>query len=356
MLQHFPKMNWPRLLMVLGISWALIKINLGQCRLHKKSLYMSTFSLLISSYNQLELLKIALSSVVEQTRPFDEIIVVDDGSSDGSPAFLREWVKVAGNRHVTYLPHNQGTGVARDAGLRLVTSDYVVVMDGDDWLEPDVVVHTHNVLDYEQPDIIVFKAKLYLQAEDRYLDSMFGNKLYTDDAFHLGCLKTVEDKVAYFRVIPPLWNKVHRIGFLREHAITTHFKIYEDIYWLHQCGVFAKEIRAVDKEMITYRIHAGSVLRSQSEAHLVLLDVMDSCEKFMSSTPAAAGLRKASHRYQFDIMANMVLNSPRLPDPLKPGFAAQILERSYLLDFEMEDFEIEFLERLRALAKVDGPH
>jgi glycosyltransferase involved in cell wall biosynthesis len=317
---------------------------------------MSTLSLLISSYNQLEFLRTALTSVVEQTRPFDEIIVVDDGSTDGSPEFLREWVKAGKNRHVTCLPQNQGLGAVRDAGLLLVTSDYVVVMDGDDWLEPDVVVQTHNVLDTEQPDIIVFQAKLYLQDEDRYLDRMFGNKLYTDDVFHLGRLKTVEDKVAYFRVIPPLWNKVHRMGFLREHAITTHFKIYEDIFWLHQCGVFAKEIRGVDKQMITYRIHSGSVLRSQSKEHLVLLDVMDACEEFMSSTPAAAGLRKASHRYQFDLMANMVLNSPRLPDPLRPGFAAQILGRSYLFDFQMEEFEIEFLERLRALAQVDAPH
>ncbi len=317
---------------------------------------MPSLSLLVSSYNQLELLQVALASVTEQTQLFDEIIVVDDASTDGTPEFLRDWVKEDDNRRVMYRAENQGPSAVRNVGLEQVTSDYVVVMDGDDWLELEAVAQIHDVLDHEQPDIVVFQAYFYLQAEDRYMDGLYGNKLYTDDVFHQGVMKTAAEKVAYFRVIPPLWNKVHRMGFLREHAITSHFKIYEDIFWLHQCGVFAKEIRGVGKPMVTYRIHDKSVLRQKGEVHFAVFEVIDACEQFMITTSQATGLRQASHRYQFDIIANIALNTERIPEPLKPVFAAQILERSYLLDFEMEDFEVGFLEQLRAMAKTADTH
>jgi hypothetical protein len=137
--------------------------------------------------------------------------------------------------------------------------------------------------------------------------------------------------------------------FLRTNEMKCPFRTYEDIVWHHQCAVLANEVHCVDKPMVNYRMHKGSILGQKSAMHLKLVDVMDACEEFMQATPQAADLRRASHCHQYNLMANSLLNSPRVPDELKPKFAAEILSRPRLLEFGMDDRELEMLDRLNAL-------
>lgn len=92
-------------------------------------------SVIVPAYNSEPYLAEALRSVIEQTLPPDEIIVVDDGSTD------RTWQVVAGVAAAAPMPlhyvkqANQGPAAARNQGLRLATGDLVAFMDADDlWL------------------------------------------------------------------------------------------------------------------------------------------------------------------------------------------------------------------------------
>ena len=100
---------------------------------------MSTISLAVTSYNQLDLLKIGLASVEQQTRPFDEVIVVDDCSTDGSQAFLEAWASEGPNRIFLKNPVNAGRSVTRNRGMDAARMEYLAVLDGDDWFEPNAV-------------------------------------------------------------------------------------------------------------------------------------------------------------------------------------------------------------------------
>ncbi len=100
-----------------------------------------TVSVIIPTYNAAAFLPAALDSVTTQTRPPDEIIIVDDGSTDDTPKLL------AGRPEVTVIRQdNAGPSAARNVGVAHATSDLVAFLDADCvWypgkLERQVAVH-----------------------------------------------------------------------------------------------------------------------------------------------------------------------------------------------------------------------
>ncbi len=88
-----------------------------------------TVAVVLTSYNQAQFLTDSLDSVLAQSRPADEIIVVDDGSTDDPSAVTARYPTVR-LIHQT----NHGVSAARNAGLRAATSDAIVFLDADDKL------------------------------------------------------------------------------------------------------------------------------------------------------------------------------------------------------------------------------
>ena len=96
---------------------------------------MSTpeLSVIIPVYNNEATLARALDSVLSQSYPAHEIIVVDDGSTDGSD----EVVSSYGNRIRSLYQPNGGVSAARNHGARTATGDWLAFLDADDWYYPD---------------------------------------------------------------------------------------------------------------------------------------------------------------------------------------------------------------------------
>lgn len=90
-----------------------------------------TVSVIIPSYNRCQSLPRALDSVLAQTRPAEEIIVVDDGSDDGTAAMLaRDYPELT-----CLVQDNRGVSAARNTGIRAARGDWIALLDSDDeWL------------------------------------------------------------------------------------------------------------------------------------------------------------------------------------------------------------------------------
>lgn len=92
---------------------------------------MTTTSVIIPSYNRAHTLKRALDSVLAQTRPADEIIVVDDGSTDTTEQLVTQHYPQA-----TYIKQtNQGVSAARNHAIKVASGEWLALLDSDDeWL------------------------------------------------------------------------------------------------------------------------------------------------------------------------------------------------------------------------------
>ncbi len=95
----------------------------------------NSISLVIAYYNGSEFVEEAIKSALQQTIPFNEIIVVDDGSRDEESRFLSSLISKYEFKIIR--KPNGGQGSARNAGCRNATSDYVCFLDQDDLLLPE---------------------------------------------------------------------------------------------------------------------------------------------------------------------------------------------------------------------------
>ncbi|MGE5645999.1 MAG: glycosyltransferase family 2 protein [Acidobacteriota bacterium] len=91
---------------------------------------MPTVSAVIATYNRAADLAVSLPKLYDQTRPPDELVIVDDGSTDNTATLINERFPQA-----TYLrlPTNQGLIAARNHGIRKAKGDYILSLDDDCW-------------------------------------------------------------------------------------------------------------------------------------------------------------------------------------------------------------------------------
>lgn len=103
-----------------------------------------TLSVMISNFNMEKFLSVAIRSCTMQSVPFDQIIVVDDGSTDNSLKFLERYKTYPNIQCFSKV--NEGKAKALNYILPFITSDFVLELDSDDWLDPDAVFLIKNKL------------------------------------------------------------------------------------------------------------------------------------------------------------------------------------------------------------------
>lgn len=107
-------------------------------------------SVILPTYNRYARVGRAIDSVLSQTYSHYELIVVDDGSTDNTPALLRRY----GNRINIIRQKNRGVSAARNAGIRSASGDLIALLDSDDyWLPKKLAVQIAFFL--SQPDALI---------------------------------------------------------------------------------------------------------------------------------------------------------------------------------------------------------
>jgi len=130
----------------------------------------------------------AVRSVIAQTYPQWELLLVDDGSTDGSSAIARAWAERE-PRRVRYLEHpghqNRGMSESRNLGLQHARGEYLAMLDADDVWLPEKLARQVAILEANPAAALLFGAPLYWfgwtgQAEDRARDYVIDLKLPLD--------------------------------------------------------------------------------------------------------------------------------------------------------------------------------
>ena len=117
-------------------------------------------SVIIPVYNVKEYLQECVNSVIDQTYINIEIILVDDGSNDGSERIIDEIYRNRPGIHVVR-QNNRGLSAARNAGKAVCRGEYILFLDSDDYLEKTTVEKLAYIAIAEQADVVFFDGKTF---------------------------------------------------------------------------------------------------------------------------------------------------------------------------------------------------
>lgn len=104
-----------------------------------------TVSVIVPIYNVENYLGGCIESLIVQTYKNIEIILVDDGSTDKSSYICDEYA-IRDSRIKVVHKQNGGPSSSREAGIYIATGDFIMIVDGDDWIEPETVEECINVI------------------------------------------------------------------------------------------------------------------------------------------------------------------------------------------------------------------
>ncbi len=127
---------------------------------------MTLVSVIVPTYNRADLVGQAINSLLAQTRLPDEIIVIDDGSSDDTSTVLARY----GPPVQVIRQHNRGRSAARNTGLGAASGDLIAFLDSDDWLPPESITRRAIYLE-QNPAVGLVYSDAYLNQEQGELFS-----------------------------------------------------------------------------------------------------------------------------------------------------------------------------------------
>ena len=136
-------------------------------------------SVIIPVYNMEAFLEECLDSVLAQTYPHLQIICVNDGSRDRSQEILDEYAKID-PRIIPVIKENGGLSSARNRGLEEATGTYVMFLDSDDWLDPDICRKAVLEMEESRADLVMWSYIREFQDHSKPSDVLGRERLYFD--------------------------------------------------------------------------------------------------------------------------------------------------------------------------------
>ena len=113
---------------------------------------MIKVSVIVPIYNAEKYLEQCLDSIVNQTLKEIEIILIDDGSTDGSAEICKKYLD--DERVIYFHKENEGLAAARDDGMKFSKGEYIGFIDSDDWAEPDMYDKMYTAAKTNDSDIV----------------------------------------------------------------------------------------------------------------------------------------------------------------------------------------------------------
>lgn len=166
-------------------------------------------SIIVPVYKVEQYLNRCVESLVGQTYRALEIILVDDGSPDGSGSLCDEWAEKDSRIRVLHKA-NGGLSSARNAGIEVCTGQYIAFVDSDDWMEQDAIAYLYGLLQTHQADFVMGEnLRTYGEAAPKQKD--FRERVCTREEFLRLFFKIgTQVDVMY------AWGKLYRRELFRE--------------------------------------------------------------------------------------------------------------------------------------------
>ncbi|WP_079527478.1 glycosyltransferase family 2 protein [Halobacillus hunanensis] len=240
---------------------------LQKYQLNKVKTEHPTLSVILTNYNMEKYVEAAVVSCLLQSEEIEQLLIMDDGSTDSSYTKLQQWED--GIRVRVFHKKNEGKAKAINDLLQYVTSDFILELDADDWLDPDAVS--------------VIKKQLAVLPKD--VSVLYGNfrkwKQLKDDVLYKRLVKGVAIKgrsdLLSYRF--PLGPRIYRTSTLQQQGgfPVVEFekgRLYEDVSVLNRL-IKTSRFRYQDFTVYNVREHPESITKSHSSKWNDFLKTLD---------------------------------------------------------------------------------
>lgn len=217
-------------------------------------------SVVIAFYNEEKFLNRCANSVLNQSYSNIEVVFVNDGSTDHSLEVIENTLSKFTNSKVTTIP-NIGPGGARNRGIKESSGEYIVFLDADDELQPEMISELYQNLKFYDSDLSIgmhsmFDFKNELIQEKKWDDN---NEFNQFEAISL---------VIQNKIIPVSWGKLYK----REFITNCHFPIIswkeDDVFllgYLFQC----KKVSICNKSLVSNHCKPNSLTRQTISKEMI---------------------------------------------------------------------------------------
>jgi glycosyltransferase involved in cell wall biosynthesis len=231
-------------------------------------------SVIIPVYNVKKFLNRCVDSVLNQTYPNLEVIIINDGSSDGSELICASY---STKYNITVINQkNAGQAIARNVGLKIAKGYYIAFLDSDDYIEPDMYQELIKIIKEENIDIAACSS-LY---EDESSNVLIKEK-HTYNKKFINKYDLIGDMYGNRNARSELWNKVFKKTAIGNTAFKSGQK-YEEVYFNREVFLNSNGCVFYDKPMHHYVLYrSGNTNSSFSEKKLCIFSELDEIKKIL---------------------------------------------------------------------------
>lgn len=178
----------------------------------------SLVSIILPAFNVGKYIGTCLDSVVHQSYSNIEVIIVDDGSNDNTALICKKYVQC--DQRVRYFfQENQGSGPARNRGLKEASGEYVMFVDPDDWVSTDIVSFLLNRISNTGADLVCCSFTDVIYKDGVELRRIIRNSKAECLVGEWNCRANYSRLLAAEVLAPPT-RKLFKMEIIRKHDIT----------------------------------------------------------------------------------------------------------------------------------------
>lgn len=251
------------------------------------SRYSDCVTVIVAVYNVEKYIERCLASICNQTYQNLEIIVVDDGSTDESGRLCDKVAEADCRIHVIH-KKNGGISSARNAGLDIATGDYVVFVDGDDYLEMDMYEKMVAQLQHSSVQMAVCSFQYVYERKIKCVKPPLGSGTITRNEYIRGLL---EDSFAFYYSV--VWNKMFQRTLIQKYGLRfdEDWNVMEDFQFVLQILPHVKNMAMCTGALYNYRknnygtatnreIPFEESYRNRCQGYLWLKDCLIACDYY----------------------------------------------------------------------------
>lgn len=217
---------------------------------------MPKATVIVPVYNVEAYLEKSVQSILAQTEPDFELLLVDDGSTDHSGALCDQLAQTDPRIQVIH-QQNQGLGGARNTGIQAAAGDWVLLVDSDDWIEPELLEKTLEAGLREEADLVMFGFRS-VDEQGNTLQT-FVEDVPTDQGL------TLKDHPDLLMTAPSAWRRLYRRELLSRTGILYPPRVwYEDIRTTPKLLAAASRVVFLNYVGYDYLSRTGSITKNQN--------------------------------------------------------------------------------------------